>query len=59
MSEVISKTAVSNASEGFEMTELGPRFVTGYVAFGLVYLGWAVATEAWNAWVLFVVCYGI
>ncbi|HEY0071307.1 MAG TPA: MFS transporter, partial [Chloroflexia bacterium] len=35
-----------------------PVLVTGYVAFGLVYLGWAVATEAWNAWVLFLV-YGI
>jgi MFS family permease len=35
-----------------------PVLMTGYVAFGLVYLGWAVATEAWNAWVLFLV-YGI
>jgi MFS family permease len=35
-----------------------PVLMTGYVAFGLVYLGWAVATEAWNAWVLFLF-YGI
>ncbi|MDQ3929277.1 MAG: MFS transporter, partial [Chloroflexota bacterium] len=35
-----------------------PVLMTGYVAFGLVYLGWAVATEAWNAWVLFFI-YGI
>jgi MFS family permease len=35
-----------------------PVLMTGYVAFGLVYLGWAMATEAWNAWVLFLV-YGI
>jgi MFS family permease len=35
-----------------------PVLMTGYVAFGLVYLGWAVATEAWNAWVLFLI-YGI
>jgi MFS family permease len=35
-----------------------PVLMTGYVAFGLVYLGWAVATEAWNAWVLFLV-YGV
>jgi MFS family permease len=35
-----------------------PVLMTGYVAFGLVYLGWAMATEAWNAWALFLV-YGI
>ena len=35
-----------------------PVLITGYAAFGLVYLGWAMATQAWNAWVLFLV-YGI
>jgi MFS family permease len=35
-----------------------PVLLTGFVAFGLVYLGWAFATQGWNAWVLFVI-YGI
>ena len=35
-----------------------PVLVSGYTAFALVYLGWAIATQAWNAWALFLV-YGI
>jgi MFS family permease len=35
-----------------------PVLLTGYGAFGLVYLGWAYANAGWNAWVLFVV-YGV
>ena len=35
-----------------------PVLITGYGAFGLVYLGWAYANAGWNAWVLFVV-YGV
>ena len=35
-----------------------PVLMTGYSAFGLVYLGWAYANAGWNAWVLFVV-YGV
>jgi MFS family permease len=35
-----------------------PVLVTGYGAFGLVYIGWAVATQGWNAWVLFII-YGV
>jgi MFS family permease len=35
-----------------------PVLISGYVAFGLVYAGWALATQSWNAWVLFIV-YGI
>jgi MFS family permease len=35
-----------------------PVLVGGYVAFGLVYVGWAYANTGWNAWVLFVI-YGI
>lgn len=35
-----------------------PVLLTGYVAFGLVYAGWAVATQAWNAWALFLI-YGV
>ncbi len=35
-----------------------PVLLTGYVAFGLVYLGWAYANAGWDAWVLFVV-YGV
>ncbi len=35
-----------------------PVLIAGYTAFGLVYAGWAVATQSWNAWVLFVI-YGI
>jgi MFS family permease len=35
-----------------------PVLLTGYIAFGLVYLGWAYANAGWDAWVLFVV-YGI
>ena len=35
-----------------------PVLLSGYVVFALVYVGWAVAVEGWNAWVLFLV-YGI
>ena len=35
-----------------------PVLMSGYIAFALVYAGWAVATQAWNAWALFLV-YGI
>jgi MFS family permease len=35
-----------------------PVLVSGYVAFALVYAGWAAATQAWNAWALYLV-YGI
>ncbi len=35
-----------------------PVLMTGFVAFGLVYLGWAYATQGWQAWGLFVV-YGV
>ncbi|MEO8287945.1 MAG: MFS transporter [Chloroflexota bacterium] len=35
-----------------------PVLMVGYISFGLVYIGWAYATQGWNAWVLFVV-YGI
>ncbi|MFL5731649.1 MAG: MFS transporter [Chloroflexia bacterium] len=35
-----------------------PVLITGYTAFSLVYGGWAVATQAWNAWALFLV-YGV
>jgi MFS family permease len=35
-----------------------PVLVSGYAAFALVYAGWAVATQAWNAWALFLV-YGV
>jgi MFS family permease len=35
-----------------------PVLMTGYLAFGLVYAGWAFATQAWNAWALFLV-YGV
>jgi MFS family permease len=35
-----------------------PVLLSGYIAFGLVYAGWAVATQAWNAWALFLV-YGV
>src|SRR5207253_3824451 len=35
-----------------------PVLVSGYAAFALVYAGWALATQAWNAWALFLV-YGI
>jgi MFS family permease len=35
-----------------------PVLMSGFVAFGLVYLGWAVATQGWNAWALFLI-YGI
>jgi len=35
-----------------------PVLITGYGAFGLVYLGWAYANAGWNAWVLFIV-YGV
>jgi MFS family permease len=30
-----------------------PVLISGYIVFGLVYVGWAVGTEAWNTWVLF------
>ena len=35
-----------------------PVLLSGFVAFGLVYLGWAIATQAWNAWALFII-YGV
>lgn len=35
-----------------------PVLISGYTSFGLVYAGWALATQAWNAWALFLV-YGI
>ena len=35
-----------------------PVLLSGYAAFGLVYAGWALATQAWNAWLLFLV-YGV
>ena len=35
-----------------------PVLISGYVAFGLVYAGWALATQSWNAWLLFLV-YGV
>lgn len=35
-----------------------PVLITGYAAFSLVYTGWALATQAWNAVVLFLV-YGV
>jgi MFS family permease len=35
-----------------------PVLLSGYVAFGLVYAGWAFATQGWNAWLLFLV-YGV
>ena len=35
-----------------------PVLLSGYVAFGLVYAGWALATQSWNAWILFVL-YGV
>lgn len=35
-----------------------PVLISGYAAFALVYAGWAAATQAWNAWALFLV-YGI
>lgn len=35
-----------------------PVLISGYTAFALVYLGWASATQAWNAWALFLV-YGV
>jgi MFS family permease len=35
-----------------------PVLLSGFTVFALVYLGWAVAVEGWNAWVLFLV-YGV
>jgi MFS family permease len=35
-----------------------PVLISGYVAFGLVYAGWALATQSWNAWLLFII-YGV
>lgn len=35
-----------------------PVLITGYLAFGLVYTGWALATQSWNAWALFLI-YGV
>jgi len=35
-----------------------PILIAGYAAFGLVYAGWALATQSWNAWLLFII-YGV
>jgi MFS family permease len=35
-----------------------PILLSGYVVFGLVYAGWAVATQSWNSWLLFML-YGV
>jgi MFS family permease len=35
-----------------------PVLISGYTAFALVYTGWALATQAWNAWALFLI-YGV
>lgn len=35
-----------------------PVGIAGFGAFGLIYVGWAYATQSWQAWVLFLV-YGI
>ena len=35
-----------------------PVLLTGYIAFAVVYMGWAAATQGWQAWVLFLL-YGI
>ncbi len=35
-----------------------PVLISGYIAFALVYAGWAAATQAWNGWALFLV-YGV
>lgn len=35
-----------------------PVLMTGFAAFTLVYIGWAYATQGWEAWVLFVL-YGV
>ncbi len=35
-----------------------PVLLAGYVAFGVVYAGWAVANTGWQTWVLFLV-YGV
>lgn len=35
-----------------------PVLIAGYAAFGLVYAGWAIATQSWNAWLLFII-YGV
>jgi hypothetical protein len=35
-----------------------PVLISGYGAFALIYLGWAVAAEGWNAWALFLL-YGV
>ena len=35
-----------------------PVLLTGYVAFGLVYAGWAAANQGWHVWVLFLF-YGV
>jgi MFS family permease len=35
-----------------------PVLLTGYGAFALVYVGWAMATQQWQTWILFLI-YGI
>jgi MFS family permease len=35
-----------------------PVLMSGYAAFALVYVGWSLATQTWNAWALFLL-YGI
>jgi MFS family permease len=35
-----------------------PVLLAGYLAFGLVYMGWAAANQSWHAWALFAL-YGI
>jgi len=35
-----------------------PVLIGGYVSFGLVYVGWAFATQGWQAWALFML-YGV
>ena len=35
-----------------------PVLLMGYIAFAAVYLGWAVANQGWNAWILFLI-YGV
>ena len=35
-----------------------PVLIAGYISFGLVYMGWAAATETWQPWALFLL-YGV
>ena len=35
-----------------------PVLISGYAAFAVVYAGWALATQSWNTWALFLI-YGI